>query len=52
MIIELILFPLFLLSSQRFKLVIIAFMGFFNSGWYAILKANLANSCTVKAARH
>ena len=41
-IIELILFPLFLLSSQAWlKLVIIAFMGFFNSGWYAILKANL-----------
>ncbi len=41
-IIELILFPLFLLSSQAWlKLTIIAFMGFFNSGWYAILKANL-----------
>lgn len=41
-IIELILFPLFLLSSQAWlKLIIIAFMGFFNSGWYAILKANL-----------
>ena len=40
--IELILFPLFLLSSQAWlKLIIIAFMGFFNSGWYAILKANL-----------
>ncbi len=44
-IIELILFPLFLLSSQAWlKLVIIAFMGFFNSGWYAILKANLFDS--------
>jgi FSR family fosmidomycin resistance protein-like MFS transporter len=41
-IIELILFPLFLLSPQPWlKLVIIGFMGFFNSGWYAILKANL-----------
>lgn len=40
--IELILFPLFLLSHQAWlKLIIIAFMGFFNSGWYAILKANL-----------
>ncbi len=44
-IIELVLFPLFLLSSQVWlKLVIIAFMGFFNSGWYAILKANLFDS--------
>ena len=41
-IIELILFPFFLLSSQAWlKLILIAFMGFFNSGWYAILKANL-----------
>ena len=41
-IIELILFPLFLLSSQVWlKLILIGFMGFFNSGWYAILKANL-----------
>jgi len=41
-IIELILFPLFLLSPQAWlKLIIIAMMGFFNSGWYAILKANL-----------
>ncbi len=40
--IELILFPLFLLSPQPWlKLIIIGFMGFFNSGWYAILKANL-----------
>ena len=44
-VIELILFPLFLLSSQAWlKLVIIGFMGFFNSGWYAILKANLFDS--------
>lgn len=41
-VIELILFPLFLLTPQSWlKLIIIAFMGFFNSGWYAILKANL-----------
>ncbi len=44
-VIELVLFPLFLLSSQAWlKLVIIGFMGFFNSGWYAILKANLFDS--------
>jgi FSR family fosmidomycin resistance protein-like MFS transporter len=44
-IIELVLFPLFLLSSQPWlKLIIIGIMGFFNSGWYAILKANLFNS--------
>lgn len=41
-IIELILFPLFLLSPIPWlKLVIAAFMGFFNAGWYAILKAKL-----------
>ena len=44
-IIELILFPIFLLSPQTWlKLIILAFMGFFNSGWYAILKANLFES--------
>ncbi len=44
-VIELILFQLFMLSSQAWlKLVIIAFMGFFTSGWYAILKANLFDS--------
>ncbi len=41
-IIELILFPIFLLSPQPWlKLIIIGIMGFFNSGWYAILKAKL-----------
>jgi len=41
-IIELILFPIFLLSPQSWlKLIIIGIMGFFNSGWYAILKAKL-----------
>jgi FSR family fosmidomycin resistance protein-like MFS transporter len=40
--VELVLFPIFLLSSQIWlKLVMIGLMGFFNSGWYAILKANL-----------
>lgn len=44
-IIELILFPLFLLSSIAWlKLVIIGLMGFFNAGWYAILKAKLFDS--------
>ena len=41
-ILELILFPLFLLVSISWlKLVTVALMGFFNAGWYAILKANL-----------
>ncbi len=41
-ILELMLFPLFLLSSISWlKLAIVALMGFFNAGWYAILKANL-----------
>ena len=44
-IIELILFPLFLLSSIPWlKLVIVGLMGFFNAGWYAILKAKLYES--------
>jgi len=44
-IIELILFPLFLLSSFPWlKLVIVGLMGFFNAGWYAILKARLYES--------
>jgi FSR family fosmidomycin resistance protein-like MFS transporter len=43
--IELILFPLFLLSSLPWlKLVLVGFMGFFNAGWYAILKAQLFES--------
>jgi FSR family fosmidomycin resistance protein-like MFS transporter len=44
-IIELILFPVFLLSSISWiKLVIVGLMGFFNAGWYAILKAKLFES--------
>lgn len=44
-VIELILFPLFLLSSIPWlKLVIAGLMGFFNAGWYAILKAKLFES--------
>lgn len=43
--IELVLFPVFLLVPQPWlKIIIIGIMGFFNSGWYAILKANLFNS--------
>lgn len=42
---ELILFPIFLLSPfSVIKIVIIGLMGFFNAGWYAILKASLFNS--------
>lgn len=44
-VIELILFPLFLLTSLSWlKLVIVGLMGFFNAGWYAILKAKLFES--------
>lgn len=44
-VIELILFPLFLLSSISWlKLVLVGLMGFFNAGWYAILKAKLYES--------
>ena len=43
--IELVLFPLFLLSSISWlKLVIVGLMGLFNAGWYAILKAKLFES--------
>jgi FSR family fosmidomycin resistance protein-like MFS transporter len=41
-LIELVLFPAFLLVSIPWlKLVIVGTMGFFNAGWYAILKANM-----------
>jgi FSR family fosmidomycin resistance protein-like MFS transporter len=44
-ILELILFPLFLLCPIPWlKLVIAGAMGFFNAGWYAILKGNLFSS--------
>jgi FSR family fosmidomycin resistance protein-like MFS transporter len=44
-VIELILFPFFLLSPIPWlKLVIVGLMGFFNAGWYAILKAKLFES--------
>lgn len=49
-ILELILFPLFLLSSIYWlKLVLLGLLGFFNSGWYAILKANLFSSLPGKS---
>jgi MFS transporter, FSR family, fosmidomycin resistance protein len=39
---ELILFPAFLLTTSFYpKLVLVGLLGFFNAGWYAILKANL-----------
>ena len=42
---ELILFPLFLTASVDWlRLVLLGLMGFFNSGWYAILKAKLFDS--------
>jgi len=41
-ILELVLFPAFLLISISWlKLVIVGALGFFNAGWYAILKANM-----------
>lgn len=41
-VIELILFPCFMLFPQPWlKLVVVGLMGFFNAGWYAILRANL-----------
>jgi len=40
--VELVLFPAFLLVPIPWlKLVILGAMGFFNAGWYAILKANM-----------
>jgi FSR family fosmidomycin resistance protein-like MFS transporter len=41
-LVELVLFPAFLLVPIPWlKLVIVGAMGFFNAGWYAILKANM-----------
>jgi FSR family fosmidomycin resistance protein-like MFS transporter len=41
-ILELVLFPAFLLAPQPWlKLTLLGLLGFFNSGWYAILQANL-----------
>lgn len=42
---ELVLFPCFMLvSTPWLKLGLVGLMGFFNAGWYAILKANLYSS--------
>jgi FSR family fosmidomycin resistance protein-like MFS transporter len=39
---ELVLFPAFLPSSLFYsKIILVGLLGFFNAGWYAILKANL-----------
>lgn len=49
-LIELILFPAFLLvSTPWLKLVILGAMGFFNAGWYAILKANMFSAMPGKS---
>ena len=45
MVIELILFPAFLICPNPWvKLVLAGILGLFNSGWYAILKGNLYSS--------
>lgn len=42
---ELLMFPCFLLLPQPWlKLLLVGLMGFFNAGWYAILKARLYSS--------
>lgn len=39
---ELVIFPIFLLSDSFYpKLILVGLLGFFNAGWYAILKAHL-----------
>ncbi len=44
-VLELLLFPAFLLVPQPWlKLVLVGLLGFFNSGWYAILKGRLYSS--------
>ncbi len=49
-ILELVLFPLFLLTSIFWlKLILLGLLGFFNSGWYAILKANLFSALPGKS---
>ncbi len=49
-VLELILLPLFLLAPLPWqKLVVAGAMGFFNAGWYAILKGNLYASMPEKS---
>lgn len=44
-VLELILYAAFLLiPAWEIKLVVLGFLGFFNSGWYAILQAQLFNA--------
>jgi FSR family fosmidomycin resistance protein-like MFS transporter len=44
-VLELVLFPAFLLVPNIWaKLVLVSLLGFFNSGWYAILQGNLYKS--------
>ena len=49
-LIELLLFPLFLLiHALAVKLILLGLLGFFNSGWYAILKGRLYSSMPGKS---
>jgi FSR family fosmidomycin resistance protein-like MFS transporter len=49
-ILELLLFPAFLLVPWSWlKLVLIGLLGFFNSGWYAILKGRLYSALPGKS---
>jgi len=49
-ILELLLFPAFLLVPQYWlKLVLVGMLGFFNSGWYAILQGRLYSSMPGKS---
>ncbi len=44
-LLELVLFPAFLLAPQLWmKFVLLALLGFFNAGWYSILKGRLYSS--------
>ena len=44
-LLEMLLFPAFLLTSQPVvKFILLGLLGFFNSGWYAILKGRLYSS--------
>lgn len=50
-ILELLLFPAFLLApSTWLKLTLVGLLGFFNSGWYAILQGRLYSSMPGKSA--
>jgi len=49
-ILELLLFPAFLLVPRTWlKLVLVGLLGFFNSGWYAILKGRLYSALPGKS---